>query len=580
MTEQVVPGPATNGRESERNSSSTSVVFAWVGAILVNAAFAALVTWGVATNWPVGVALCAVYAIVLYFVTGWLVQRNAHDKPGRSGNTVLTSLLYLLFIGAVAVTGLLIPLNVFKCGDSTVIDYPYETQNAYITDATKFPNDVQTWYANESAYQSRTMSSFAYLPLSDTTVFQGQSSSDTTLWVTGVWTVSAGQSPSKINGIYSPQEFVVVSGNSTDTEKACFMCYSDDMFSNSAICCTNGVATSVTTARFGRVPFDLFASNDGLLWFRSEPEGSSFYVSSAVYSIDPMDLSNTLIMHSAKKSGGDSTGYPNANEECASSIRYLSLTVLAISVLPVILSSVWLYRRRMIPSMSLSLYGGITGLIITLTYVINPVFDNLGELLRWWFYFSSLIWLLISTGAHLTNRLKSNTLSWSINVSGLIYFISLFGMFHVPFGGDTYDRVGYWILITIVGFIPLMLLSVVTGRVLLMVLGAIGLLIDVWRFSDYIVGQADESVRVPVQFIILALAGLGIGVLGYFLSKRQKYFHDRIDAWSNQYLRRWRLQDHNQIETISPDSAHDVLVLSEEGVTSEKAVAQTGIVLS
>jgi len=120
------------------------------------------------------------------------------------------------------------------------------------------------------------MSSFAYLPLSDTTVFQGQSSSDTTLWVTGVWTVSAGQSPSKINGIYSPQEFVVVSGNSTDTEKACFMCYSDDMFSNSAICCTNGVATSVTTARFGRVPFDLFASNDGLLWFRSEPREVHF----------------------------------------------------------------------------------------------------------------------------------------------------------------------------------------------------------------------------------------------------------------------------------------------------------------
>jgi hypothetical protein len=68
--------PEKGGSNSKSGPSTTSAVFAKVGALLVNAAFVSLVGWGAVTNWPIGAILCAVYAVVLFFVSGWLVNRN------------------------------------------------------------------------------------------------------------------------------------------------------------------------------------------------------------------------------------------------------------------------------------------------------------------------------------------------------------------------------------------------------------------------------------------------------------------------------------------------------------------------
>jgi hypothetical protein len=172
----------------------------------------------------------------------------------------------------------------------------------------------------------------------------------------------------------------------------------------------------------------------------------------------------------------------NNNGSCES-VHIANLAVLGLAVLPASIASVALYSRRKVPSMPIALYAVMSSFVITLTFVINPAFDKVYILLRWWFFLSSMAWLLMSSGAHLTNRLKASTLSWSINWSALVYFSSVFVLFQIPFGNDRYDNPGSWIGITLVGFLPLVFLSVATESLLLLVLGAIGLLVDVWNIT-------------------------------------------------------------------------------------------------
>jgi hypothetical protein len=585
--------PANGGSDSERSTSTTSAVFAWVGALLVNAAFSSLIGWGAWTNSWIGAILCAVYAAVLFFVSGWLVNRNRQDKPdSNQGNSVLTSLLYLLFVGAVCVTGLLVSMNIWvsilSCGE--IYDNDNVEQSTYVTDTSTFRADVVTWYnAGGPQNTNPRPATFGYMPLSDVTIFQGQNGENSeNNWSTGLWQMSSSrQAPSQISSaVKNPVAFTLIATNSSDTEAVCFTC---EVERGSVVGCTDGatLTTSTTEQSFSRQPYDLYYSSiDGLLWFRATPSNDydynyGYWSDNIVYSLGPSDVAATVVMRSVKKESNepDSKLMDNNNGSC--DVRIGNLALLGFVVLPALISSVALYWRRKVPSMPIALYAGLSGFVITLTFVINPAFDRVDILLRWWFFLSSMVWLLMSTGAHLTNRLKASTLSWGINWSSLVYFISVFALFIIPF--DRYDNPGSWIGITLVGFLPLMFLSVATGRLLLLVLGAIGLLVDVWRITDVIVQRVDDGMRVPIQFIILALSGLALGMLGYFLSKRQAGLQRRVDVFATNLLGRWRVEDEDDNDEDTP-AQRDSLDLAEEGEEDDTANPQkevaTAIVLS
>lgn len=60
--------------------NSLNTTFAWVGAILVNIGFVALITWGASTLWPLGFVLCAIYTVCLYELAIWLRRQENEEN--------------------------------------------------------------------------------------------------------------------------------------------------------------------------------------------------------------------------------------------------------------------------------------------------------------------------------------------------------------------------------------------------------------------------------------------------------------------------------------------------------------------
>ena len=106
--------------------------FAWVGTVLVNIAFISLISWGAATLWPLGCALCSLYAFALFSLARYVdehqnsrvgtlpvPQEEEHVENRRTDvhpkYPILVSLLYGLAVIAMGVTGSFLSDNLFSC---------------------------------------------------------------------------------------------------------------------------------------------------------------------------------------------------------------------------------------------------------------------------------------------------------------------------------------------------------------------------------------------------------------------------------------------------------------------------------
>lgn len=516
MTED--PPTATAQNSNSEATNPTGTVFAWVAAILINASFIALVAWGSLSNWAVGFVFAGIYTSLLLVASFFLKRRNGEK------DIILTSLLFLLSVIAIAVAGSFLPINLIKCveyiEDSKIYTYPKGGE--WVTDTSSLPSNVQEWWNGDALHKFPT-DSFAYLPSSEITFFRGsQANYDNG---DNLWKVSSGSAPTIVSGVQYPHDFIVLNDDTT----LCFL-------SNSATiaCTTDGDDVKLITPENIPFPRDLYYS-DNLIWFRAD---SDPYHSTVLYSVSPSNTAE-LTLYSRRNGQGDGEGGETCDENHTNRILFISL--LFVSAIPSLILAFVLGYRYKIPSMPFGGYLSLTWAVMCLVFIIDPGFEDIFNFFRWWFVFTSAPWLILLTLAHLTNRMTQAGLTWGINFAGLVYMVGIVILVEV-FWEDDFWR---WVVFTVLGVFPLIFMSIVTGRILLMVLGSIGLMIDVWRFTAYITDTAgaDSNAKAPIQFIVLGFSGLALGFAGYILSKYQSRLQGMVTNWSETNLARWRLSN-------------------------------------
>ena len=130
-------------------------------------------------------------------------------------------------------------------------------------------------------------------------------------------------------------------------------------------------------------------------------------------------------------------------------------------------------------------------------------------------------------------------MSWGLNFAGAAYSTGMLWLCQIF--GSHYETWYMWVVLTLTCFVPVLLAGIITGRLLLLVLGAVGIMIDIYRIAAVIGDGVDEGVRTPVIFVILAVSGLGLAVLGIFVNRQQDAMQAAVDKRTDSYLSRWKV---------------------------------------
>jgi hypothetical protein len=512
--------------------SSTAKVCSWVAFILINIAFTVLMAWGSITYWVTGFGFAVVYTIVL-LVSGYLLKR----RNGK--DSILTSLLFLLAILAIAVSGLYLPLNALPCSTFFRYDDDYYRDYHWVTKTENLPSDVESWWNDHRDYEPSTAASFVYLNNSGVTLFAGFEGSDN-YESPSLWMEEDGGAPKMVANITYPKNFVAV-----DDSTACLSFRAnDDYGSDKKIACTNdGVEFNKTEEMFylrdGDSIKELIYSND-LIWFAAEAPDNSEGWGPVLYSVDPFNLNNVSLYSYFNETNEGSTDDESTDDDCSSEysifIRFISL--LGLSALPSLIGAIAISFFYKIPSMSVGAYLSTTWIVVCLIFTIDPTFDNMRYFFGWWFVFTTGPWLILLTLAHLTNRITKNRLAWGINFAALVYTIGMFILLLPVFASEN-EKFWQWAVLTIFVVPPLFVIGVIARQIISMILACIVIMIDVFRLTAYISDVAGIDDSVPVQFVVLGLSGLALGFLGYLLSKRQSRIESAVSKWAKSSLGRW-----------------------------------------
>jgi hypothetical protein len=527
----------TTTDDPPQEESSITKVCSWVSFILINIAFIALVLWGSATSWGIGFGFAIAYTIVL-MVAGHLLKRKNNGK-----DSILTSLLFLLAVFAIAVSGLYLPLNVFPC--SNVFGYDnYDNDSRdfqWVTETGNLPSDVQSWWANHEDFEPYTTATFVYLNSTGITFFEGTEGGDGSFGESKLWFKEDGRAPEiyyfpSMNGyIPNPRNFVAV-----DDSTVCF----SFLWTEFVIACTNGMEFNFTADTFDYLSYrkGVMYSND-LLWLRAGSPSHMNGWGEVLYSVDPFNLTDVSLISSINENN-DEYSDNNCSSEYTTFVRFLSL--LGLSALPSLVGAIGIGFAYSIPSMSVGGYLSTTWAVICLVLTIDPRFDSFDSFFGWWFVFTTGPWLILLTLAHLTNRIAKGRLAWGTNFAALVYTIGMFILLAV-FSIDK-DMFWQWAVLTIFVVPPLFVIGVITRQIFLLVLACIVIMIDVFRLTSYISDVAGLEDSLPVQFVVLGLSGLALGFLGYLLNKRQSRVESAISNWAKSSLGRWVICSDDEVK--------------------------------
>jgi len=230
--------------------------------------------------------------------------------------------------------------------------------------------------------------------------------------------------------------------------------------------------------------------------------------------------------------------------------RRLALFSIFLGMLPTVTVSLLIWHKLYIPTMPITTYFSATWFIAVLPIMfpsLKELFDPF-DIMKWWFALSSGLWLLGLFLFYLANRVRKETLKWSLNFAALVYFASMFVVTDVFNDGFWFG----WIIINVVSFAPLFFVGIVSDQMFLLVLAAVGIFVDVWKIGMSI-GNS-----VPIYFLIFGISGIGLGYFGLILNKHQQKIASEVK---------------NKAEIWLGSFAKDSVDISD----TEMAVIETGV---
>jgi hypothetical protein len=545
---------AENSREGDKKRSTATNVFTWIAAIVINGAFGALIAWSATSNWIMGFAASSIYTVLIFYAS----FRLKHSQCGENnGNSVLTTVLFFLAVVAIGITTFIPVMNLIGNCAKPSLYIPFNTPTAMNT--TGLSEKVVSWLM----FSYFPTATFVYIPQTKTTVFIGNDGTSSTS-ASLLWAINTAEGyPKPISNsetMISPTSLISVSNGTS----VCFTSQLSNDYSSGVIGCTDGKSLN-TSLPISGLQWDII-SEDDLLWFKVN--------STKLYSVSPLKGLSLLELHDGVYQMENESDVDGDHDQCNKQSLFLGL--LFLSFIPVLVSAVVLQTRHKIPSMPIAEYIALTFIIVAIVFIVKPTSSSsdVGDALRWWLPFSSLLWLLVNTFGCLTNRIDSSTLSWSSNFSGISFFVGMILLLQVPFGPGNADW-WRWIVVTFAGFFPLILLSMILGTILLMVLGAIGILFDVWHLVSLLTENLSDSVRSPVSFLILAVSGCGLASFGILLNKKQDELTHIVQTWSKKNLSSWiKSQQEPVLQGNCPNKLDEI----ETG--SNANIAVTGVVIS
>mmetsp|Transcript_60584 Transcript_60584/g.71955 ORF Transcript_60584/g.71955 Transcript_60584/m.71955 type:complete len:603 (+) Transcript_60584:241-2049(+) len=547
--------------------ANTATAFAWIGAILINIAFATLISWSTLLY---GFVITLLYAIVLFVLARLIERREIDISPNNnipptfaessSSISVLVSLLYGVAVIALGVSGFMLSLKIYNCPPHSIYDNYYDSK-VVVTNRSSFPGDVRDWYDSESGRIYGAAATFGHFPSpEDTLVYQGSNGSHFTKYgspTTRLWKKVGSRPPELMSEFYYPREFTLI-GNATNnggignttTTSYCFFAIrrvnsterDDDEYvtEEDTVAYTDGSTVKAARDEYPGAR-DALGASDGRLYFRADQlpsqernEGSvsHYFYGKFIFSLDAGTMDVTS--HSRiTVEGSDGIKRPASCDYRGVERRRAVLSIVT-SVVPVITASVWYGARKRITTMPITLYVGLSALTVAIIIVVTPNYSTVApKVLKYWFATTSAVWLCALILLRLTNRIKRDMLAWSLNFCGLVYFISLLVLINVPFSSYT-DDAWRWLLINIVNFIPLIVIGVITEFILLVVLGAIGLFMDAWKIGNLIVDRVGGDFL--VYFFVFSITGMGMGYFGWLLNWHQTRIQHAVSDWAGMWL--------------------------------------------
>jgi len=538
--------------------ASPASTFAWVGFILVNFGFAYLTTWGTSQHWIIGAVLCGVYALFL-FGFGFHIEKNLkridadeysiHENPivaweYKSRLALLIDLLFALGVVAVGVTGIIVSANVY-CDSAPIYGVSHGDAGGnfgWITNSTRFPEDVKSWFHNTTTRTYGTWDeiyhpSFTFFPSTGNVLFSGEDQGHAAHNIMTLWKSSHDSAPEELEDMSNPTGFC------GDNSTACFGAKTVAGMGYRMICTDDGETfrNSKVTVQW---PQYLYWSSEGVLWFIAEPPNGRSHDAGVPYSVNPATMETKLHGLYKEKSDTDSSTDKAGADLCESPdklARKQILTVFFISALPVLILSLVLFIIEGISSLTVTTYVGLSACVISLWTIFDPntlnQFDFVLDINRYWFSWSTAVWLVSLCFLVITRRIKARTFSWGLNTSSVLYFTSMSILFFYSDPSLTNEWLRY-VMINVLAYIPLAAIGVLYERNFLTFLGAgVGVLVDIVKLSSYLVGAMRHlAPEVILYFLLFSVLGVLLGVLGWELGKRQEEMQRNFFYWAEKQL--------------------------------------------
>eukprot|EP00946_MAST-07B_sp_MAST-7B-sp1_P004883 g4883.t1 len=523
---------------------SPSVTFGWLGGVVVNFAFASLVVWGAATNWPVGMAFSAVYTAALFWFSAYL-RKNFAEKV--EGLRRATDVLLLVAVFGVGVTTLFLPVNLIGCaGESSGVGATGEYNNAPV------PAGLAEW-ASHDLYATLAYDAPSYARVNGSLFFSGSNGTN-----------AGSQHTLMVSRALSPEVSVVDNGRirnptffvkPTDSS-LCFVALWRRETAESTrtprgeqLLCTLDDGTTVFALNLiGDAPVEnpwAVVAHGGLVYFKGSATNTLTPRNGLIYVADPVagtlsllaaDANNSMPGINSTKSEGSDSKSDACDTDAAT--QTAAVVTLFVTSLPLLIIAIFIGVKWNVASMSAAVFVGMSVVVVNLYVIADPKTPDMESLLKWWFTVFSAVWLASCLMFSLSNRvLTASALSWAMNVGGVFYFGAMHAQLEIPFN----DVPWRWVVYQFVSVLPLFGLGIATDKTLLLLLSAAGLIIDVFRLSTFLIDlTSNDAAKILIRFTILAASGMGIVFGGFKYQQLSPQLQKKVSAFARTCLRGMR----------------------------------------